>query len=115
MANGIQTYWEELLTPKGLKHMTINRWEILSIYYKIGVHWHTNLLSTLFVGDKFTIPKTKDGIIPGCTYQVMSTGIIKCNETKDEEEDEEDEVNIQLSQKYTSGILFKFKGISFFV
>ena len=87
--------WNKILTPDGVEYMLKHKYEILCLYYRIGVYWNNEL--SLKVGDTFTISKSKFK-----TYKAMSTGIAKSDERIG---------NIILSSEYAAGLLFKYKGL----
>ena len=87
--------WYKILTPYGCEYMLKYKFEILCLYYRIGIYWNKEL--SLKVGDTFTISKSKFK-----TYKAMSTGIAKCDERIG---------NIIVSDQYAAGLLFKYKGL----
>ena len=87
--------WYKILTSDGCEYMLKHKFEILCLYYRIGIYWNKEL--SLKVGDTFTISKSKFK-----TYKAMSTGIAKCDERIG---------NIIVSDQYAAGLLFKYKGL----
>lgn len=87
--------WCKILTPDGVQYMVKYKFEILCLYYRIGVYWNKEL--SLKVGDTFTISNSKFK-----TYKVMNTAIAKSDERIG---------NIIVSSEYAAGLLFKYKGL----
>ena len=106
----IDPFWNAILTQKGVQFMVkYGKQEIVAMYFLQGIYWNKQINYQLKAGDKLTIPVDKNGIISGCTYKIMNSGIVKM----DAEEQQKYKYNKDyvVSKKYTSGMLFKYKGL----
>ena len=106
----INPFWGKILTPKGVEFMIkYGKQELSAIYYLQGIYWNKTLNHQLKAGDKLTIPKEKHSNIGGCAYKVMDSGLIKMD--AEEQESYKAIEEYIVSKKYTSGVLFKYKGL----
>ena len=94
------SFWDQILSKKGLEFMRKNRIEIFSMYFKVGEHWNPEL-SEIKVGQTFTIPQSKYGVVSG-TYKVMNSGITKSGTRN--------KADIIVKTEFSTGILFRCKG-----
>lgn len=111
----IHPFWDKRLTPLGAKFMIqYGKREVASIFFLQGIFWNQNLHNKLQVGQRFTIAKDKRGPLSEYSYKVMNSTILKvCPKCDKDIFENEDDDNIYIvSSKYSSGMLFKYKGIT---